>query len=336
MPDISLGRLRGGFCVYWDDADTGKRRRYQLKARTVREAEAEALERYRQETFVARSASPTVREIWEAYREDLGEKPTARTMGWTGKAVLPHFGALQADMIERAHCRDYAEDRAKAGKSVGTVHTELGHLQSALKWAEKVRMIDRAPHIFRPSKPDTDKRILSRGEAAALIDGAFEPHIRLAIILMLGTAARVGALLDLAWDRVSFEGNNINLRLPDSVTRKSRANVPMNAMVRAALAAAQEAALSNYVIEYAGKRVGSIRTGFSGAVKRSGIGHVRIHDVRHTAAVTMLSEGVDLTKVSQMLDHSNTATTFRVYGRYLPSHIQDAADVLDFTKVRRA
>ncbi|MFQ6552930.1 tyrosine-type recombinase/integrase [Aestuariibius insulae] len=336
MPDISLGRLRGGFCVYWDDADSGKRRRHQLKAGTVREAEAEAIEVYRRETFVARKSAPIVSEIWNAYREDLGDKPTAITMGWTGKAILPHFGALRSDLIERSHCRAYADMRITEGKSIGTVHTELGHLQSALKWAEKVRMIDRATHIFRPSKPESDKRILSRGEAAALIDGAFEPHIRLAIILMLGTAARIGSLLDLTWDRVSFEGNNINLRLPDTVTRKGRANVPMNAMVRAALSSAQDAALSDYVVEYAGGPIKSIRSGFQGAVARSGIGHIRIHDIRHTAAVTMLSEGVNMTKVSQMLGHSNTATTFKVYGRYLPGHMQDAADVLDFTRIRTA
>nr|WP_255731513.1 tyrosine-type recombinase/integrase [Phaeobacter sp. B1627] len=62
---------------------------------------------------------------------------------------------------------------------------------------------------------------------------------------------------------------------------------------------------------------------------RSKIGHVRIHDLRHTAAVTMLSSGVPLEKVSQVLGHSNTAITFSTYGRYLPEHMADAVDILD-------
>ncbi|WP_246086302.1 hypothetical protein [Roseinatronobacter monicus] len=44
----------------------------------------------------------------------------------------------------------------------------------------------------------------------------------------------------------------INLRLPDDVTRKGRAVVPMNRMLRAALEEAYRARLSDYVVEYAG------------------------------------------------------------------------------------
>ena len=52
---------------------------------------------------------------------------------------------------------------------------------------------------WRPSKPQTGKRILNPGEARTLIEMAHDPHIRLALILLLGTAARVGAVLDLTW-----------------------------------------------------------------------------------------------------------------------------------------
>lgn len=332
MPDISIGRLRGGFCVQWKDPVTGKRRRYQLAAHDAKEAEAEAIMVYRREAISLDTVPHIVKDIWEDYVADLGSKPTATTMNYTGKAILPFFGALAPDMITRQHCRDYAEMRYDRGISQGSVHTELGHLTSALKWGEKTRMINQAPYIWRPAKPEEDHRILTRGEAAALIDGAYAPHLRLAIILMLGTAARVGALLDLTWDRVSFDTNSINLRLADNKTRKGRAKVPMNGMVRAALYTARQAALTDYVIEHGGRPVKSIRTGFQAAVKRSGIGHVRIHDIRHTAAVTMLGEGMPIEKVAQMLGHSNTATTFKVYGRYIPSQMQDAADILDFTK----
>lgn len=62
--------------------------------------------------------------------------------------------------------------------------------------------------------------------------------------------------------------------------------------------------------------------------------HVRIHDLRHTAAVTMLASGVPLEKVSQVLGHSNTAITFSTYGRYLPEHMTDAVNVLDFMNLK--
>ena len=252
-------------------------------------------------------------------------------MGYTGKAILPHFGHFQPDQITKAMCIQYASLREEAGKSQGTIWTELGHLQSALNFAAKSQIISQSPKIWRPTKPQKDKRILSGNEARALIESAQSPHIRLALILALGTGARIGAILDLTWKRVDFERGSINLRLEDSQTRKGRAVVPMSAGIRQELLEAHRAALSDFVIEYAGGPVKSIRTGFLAAVERSSIGHVRIHDLRHTAAVTMLSNGIPLEKVSQVLGHSNTAITFSTYGRYLPEHMQDAIDVLDFS-----
>lgn len=330
MPEISIGRLRGGFCVYWRDG-TG-RKRFQLEARNRAEAEAEAIDVYRAKTFEARPRGQTVAQMWEAYRDELHGRAMGKTMKYTGKAILPFFGNHFPDNITKTMCQEYARNRMDAGKAQGTVWTELGHLRSALKFSMK-----KPPAIWRPAQPETDKRILNAGEARALIDGASAPHIRLALILLLGTAGRVGAILDLTWDRVDFEaGINgvINLRVSDSKTRKGRAVVPMSAGVRAALSVAHDAALSDYVVEHAAGQIKSIRKGFSGAVERSGIGHVTIHELRHTAAVTMLAAGESIEKVAQVLGHSNIATTYRVYARYMPQHMQSAVDVLDFTGIR--
>lgn len=332
MPDISIGRFRGGFCVYWHE--DGKRKRYQLKARTRAEAEPEAIDLYRR-NHTPLSGGENIADLWNDYQNDLGDKPSAKTMGYTGKAVLEHFGHYRPDQVSKSLCQSYESKRYSQGKSTGTVWTELGHLQSTLNWARKTKRIEEAPHIWRPAKPEKDKRILNAGEISALIDAAHDPHIRLAIILLFGTAARVGAVLDLTWDRVSFENGNINLRVDDAKTRKGRAIVPMSNGVRAALSTAKQLALSEHVVEYAGGRIKSIRKGFYNAVERSGIGHVTIHEVRHTAAVTMLSAGIPIEKVGQMLGHSNLAVTYKVYARYLPQHMQDAADVLDFTALKR-
>ncbi len=336
MPNISIGRFRGGYCVYWRD-ETGKRRRYQLAARTRKEAEPEGLRVYREQNYRDRPNGATVKEIWNAYVEDLGDKPTAKTMGFTGKAILPHFGEHLPEDIDKTLCRAYEANRLADDKKPGSIWTELGHLQSALNFGKKTKMFSGpVPHIWRPAKPETDKRILNAGEARALIEGAKEPHIRLALILLLGTAARVGAVLDLTWDRIDFERGVINLRMSDGTTRKGRAVVPMNASTKAALSAAHRAALSDYVIERGGKKIKSIRHGVQNAIGRAKIGHVTIHELRHTAAVHMLGAGVPIEKVAQVLGHSNVSVTYRTYARYLPSQMQDAVDVLDFMNLKSA
>jgi integrase len=336
MPDITIGRLRGGFCVHWVGPD-GKRRRHQLEARTAKEAEAEARDRYLRET--APPAGRTVADLWAAYTDYLGTRPTAKTLRYTGKAVLAHFGALRPDQITLADCRAYTAQRMASGIAQGSVHTELGHLRSALTWAVKARLIAAAPHIERPSKPDSDVRPLTEAESLALIRGCNAPHIALAVVLLFGTAARIGAILDLTWDRVDFERGVINLRLPDGVTRKGRAVVPMNRMTRAALQTAYAARLTDYVVEWAGGRVSKIRKGFAAALERGDLSGITIHQIRHTAAVRMLSNGVPLSQVSQLLGHSDERVTAKVYARFLPEHLAPAAEVLDldwFTEPRGA
>lgn len=329
MSKPRIGRLRGGFCVSWYEGD--KRRRYSLNARTRKEAEAEALDVYRSKHLPKGGA--TILDCWRAYRDSLGDRPTGRTLDYTGKSVLAHFGAYRPDVLTRELCDSYVAARHSRGIMPGSTHTELGHLRSALRYAARIGLIEKAPHIWRPAKPAPKERYLSRDEIKRLVSAAHTPHIKLAIVLLLGTAGRVGAILDLEWDRVDFDRGTINLRLSDATTRKGRAVVPMNGMTRAALQTAYDSALSDYVVEYAGERVKSIRTGFTAACRRAGIEGANLHCLRHTAAVYMAEAGVPLSKISQYLGHSNTATTERVYARYAPSHMQDAADVLNFTEI---
>ncbi len=328
MSEITIGRLRGGYCVSW--RDNGKRRRYQLKARTRKEAEAEARDKYLEKT--KRPGGMNISDIWEAYRVHLGEKKTAETMSWTGKAVLSFFGVFRPDQITLTDCRNYKQKRLAEGRKLGTVHTELGHLRSALKWARKTGHIDRTPYIELPPKPDSDVRPLSDRDVQKIIDGCRAPHIRLAVILLLTTGARVGAVLDRTWDKIDLERGVIDLRVRDGVTRKGRAVIPMNRLARTALQTAYDARQTEWVVEFNGKPVRSIRTGYSNALKRAGLEGVNIHQIRHTVAVKMLSSGQPIEAVSQYLGHSNIQITQKIYARFMPEHLADAAAVLEFDR----
>lgn len=273
-------------------------------------------------------------ELLALYRADKHGRPIAETIGYTGKALMAHFGEMRPDQIGTADCRDYTKLRKAAGKSVGTIWTELGHLRMVARWALKTGLIEREPHIELPQKPAPRDRFLTEAEAGKLVDAANEPHIRLAILLMLNTAARVGAILDLTWDRVDFRRGQIDLRIDSTGPRKGRAVVPMNATLRAGLMTAKDSAMSDYVVEWAGDRIASIRTGFNAAVKRARLKDVTPHVLRHTAAVRMASAGIPMSRISQFLGHSNTAVTERVYARYSPDHLADAAAALEMPNLR--
>lgn len=53
---------------------------------------------------------------------------------------------------------------------------------------------------------------------------------------------------------------------------------------------------------------------FAGAVERSGVPRVTIHDLRHTAASLAISAGVNVKALQRMLGHASAAMTLDVYG----------------------
>ena len=50
---------------------------------------------------------------------------------------------------------------------------------------------------------------------------------------------------------------------------------------------------------------------FERDIKRWGGKHIRFHDLRHTAATLMLSKGIDVKTVSEILGHEGLLTTMR-------------------------
>lgn len=325
MQHYRIQRFQGGFAVVWDEG--GKRRRFRLGAQSRAGAEAEARDVILQQR--SKESALTIRDIWEAYRAANDHKVIATSMDFTGRSVLPAFGALRPDQVKLEDSRAYIASCRASGIQDGTIWTRLNHLRICLSWAVKMNMIPRAPYIERPPQPKPLERYLAHAEIQKLLDTPCEPHIKLAVLLMLTTAARVAAVLELTWDRVDLERRQIDLRTA-STTRKGRAIVPINDTLLEALQEARRAALSGYVIEWAGKPVGSIKKGFKATVERAGLKNVTPHVLRHTAAVHMAEAGVSMDEISQYLGHSNTSITASTYARYSPEHLRKAAGALEF------
>lgn len=334
MQEFKLGKLNGRFVVSWW-GDDGKRKRFRLDALSLGAAKAEAVDTFREKTAKDRPKQ-TVKTLWEAYRTEKIGRRVVVAMEHEWKAMAATFEHLRPDQVSIDVCRSYVADRRKAGKKDGTIWTELGHLRTVLLWAVQRQMIAHAPSIERPAKPAPRERHLTRAECQRLLDAPMAAHIKLAITLLLSTAARVGAILDLTWERVDLERGIIRLRREDISTRKGRATVPMNDGLKAALSAARSAALTEYVIEWAGQQVASINTGFRAAVKAAKLEKVTPHVLRHTCAVHLAEGGVSMDEIAQYLGHEDSRITSKVYARFSPGHLQKAANILDFSAIKEA
>ncbi len=68
---------------------------------------------------------------------------------------------------------------------------------------------------------------------------------------------------------------------------------------------------------------------FQGMLTEAGVSKVRFHDLRHTAATLLLSQGVDPRTIMETLGHSQISLTLNTYSHVLPALQADAAAKLD-------
>jgi integrase len=328
MLNIKLGRYRGKYCAIWRD-ERGHRFRHSLGTDDVSLAKTR-LAAFQAHLVTKAPAGPlTVETIFKAYMNDRAadDKPTAR-MKHAWKRLGPCFGPLRPADITKDTSRGYIKARRDQGASDGTIWTEMTYLRTALGFAVREKWLTTVPYIKVPQKPGPKEYHLEREEAARLVGAASSPHVKL-FQLALATAGRAGALLGLTWDRVDLERRRIDLRDPDRpVTRKGRARVPINDSLFEALEEAKRGALTPYVIEYGGEQVLSVKKGVGAAGKRAGL-KCSPHVLRHTAAVWMAERGVPMEKIAQYLGHNDSRTTERVYARFAPDYMKDAAAALE-------
>ena len=326
------------FAACWKEGNT--RRRYRL-GKTTEDAARSALHAFaRQRQRLIVETDDTLERLVTAYIADRHEDgKRISKMKWTWKALAPTFAPLRAPDITRSICRNYADERRQKGRAENTINTELRMLRAIVNWAAKAQIIPAAPHVWTPPAAPARDRHLTREEVGQVMDAAEQPHVRLFIVLAITTAARMQAILGLTWDRIDFDRALINLRDPTvAQTNKGRAIVPMNDSARIALLEAKAGAQSDYTIEWAGRRVGSIKKGLGRALERAGLRTKGdgAHLLRHSAAVWMPEDGVPMSEISQYLGHSSTAVTERIYARYSPDYLRRAAGALNLPAARRS
>jgi integrase len=267
----------------------------------------------------------TIAEIMRAYiAARLPHVQSKGTLIYSAAPVIKIVGNLEPRMLTRSA---YLSGRAQDAVSDGSVRREITVLRAALAWALRERWITEAPYVEMPPAPPARDRWLAKDEVDRLIESAGAPHIRLFVVLAYHTAARAGAILDLTWDRVDLERQLISYARPGrTTTKKRRATVPINTIALAELQAARMVAVSDHVVEFRGKPVMSIKTGFAKASRRAGISCAP-HVLRHTAASHMVMAGVPLAEVARMLGDTE-AMIEKVYGKHSPDFLRRAADAL--------
>jgi len=238
--------------------------------------------------------------------------------------------------------RAHIDRRSEEGVTNATINRELSLLSAAINFYNKEHM-EALPNPTKGRKlrePEARIRWLSHEEADRLIAAAQgaqrAPHLADFIVLALHTGCRSGELLGLQWSRVDMKERLIHLEGEHTKAGKRR-SVPLNSEAhRALLARANVRAThcpgSPWVFaNETGQRIQSVKRSFATACRRAGIEDFRIHDLRHTCAAWLVSAGVALPEVRDLLGHSSITMTEK-YAHLSPDNVRRAVAVLTSRK----
>lgn len=335
---------------YWWASYIERGQRVRRSTGTTDIAEAKALEsqwrtQAHREQHWDIKAPRTFEEVMVEYLQGSAHLRSIETMKMQTGILRRFFGGREVGSISGQDVKAYIRHRKAEGRASATVNRELATLSAAINYCNrewewglanpvKGRLLKEAPHR---------ERYLTRAEVGRLVMEArklrFGDLLADFIELAVHTGCRRGELLRLEWSRVTLEKGKEAITLNARHTKSGKPRqVPLNATAiasvkRRAAWRAEHAPDSPWVFcRQGGGYVKSLRNGFEVAAKAAGLDDLRIHDLRHTAASWLVTDGVPLEVVKELLGHSSITMTER-YAHLAPHRVREAVNRLSHNPV---
>ncbi len=278
--------------------------------------------------------------------------------------LKPAFGYLRLPKLQPLHIQGYYSKALSEGRRDGkgglSAQTVLHHhrvLHGALRQAVRWQLLPRNPaDAVQPPRPvRKEMKALDEAGTVSLLKAAKSSRLHRPIFLAVTTGLRRGEFLALRWDAVdldrgvlsvreALEQTKEGVRFKQPKTRGSRRTVDLPGLI------VEE--LRRHKVEQAEQKLSlgpayqdhdlvfpepdgrpwapdRFTSAFSALVCRAGMKGLRLHDLRHTHATQLLSQGVHPKIVSERLGHATVAITLDTYSHVLPGMQEEAAQKID-------
>lgn len=226
--------------------------------------------------------------------------------------------------VERATAhRDFAALRAALSKAVDwkllEVNPLLGLRQKSVQGREIVRFLSNAEESrLRIAMASRDA-----GSKQADAHSSFKDHLTPIVLLAMNTGMRRGEILSLDWTDVDFEARTIRVQARNAKSGKQR-HIPLNNEAIEVLRAWKSDSPGDAEVF----APSDIKKGWGALLTTAAITEFRFHDLRHHFASRLVSSGVDLNVVRELLGHSDLKMTLR-YAHLCPTRLASAVATLD-------
>lgn len=307
------------------------------------------------------SESPTLKEYSILWLDDY-IKPLRRLSTYERytdilkRYVYPALGDKQLDEIKRFEIRNLLLKMHKKGLSRSMICLVRDVISGPMGYAvdEEILQANPVSGILKRLKLEREKKITIEPMTPEEVDLflqiclKFFPDYYAFFLCAFRTGMRLGEILALRWADVDWNQKFIRVErsykrgtVDKTKTGKAR-RVDMSDQLALTLKTLQTARKKEGLKEGRGEPIeiifhrnrkhmeqNFIRRVFKRVLKKAGIREMRLHDIRHTYASLLLSNGESPVYVKEQLGHSGIDITVDIYGHLIPSSNRGAVNRLD-------
>ncbi len=291
---------------------------------------------------------------------NVGQRTFANYRSQVKEHIIPALGRVKLIALTAAHVQSFYRSKMDSGLSPASVRYIHAVLHRALKQAVRWSLVPRnaAEAVDLPKLRRKEVSVLSPEEAKRFLETARGDRFEALYVLAITSGLRQGELLGLKWSDVDLEKGILQIRrqlqrmrdgsgLAFLPTKNSKGRtIRLGPLATEALAShwerqAAEKLVLGEVHEYKdlvfvttiGTPVDAqniVNRSFKPLLREAGLpNNIRFHDLRHTCATLMLSQGVNPKVAQERLGHADISMTMNTYSHVLSDMQTEAATAIE-------
>ena len=306
--------LRGD--TYYIQFTRTKKRTLKTTDRETAKKRAEIIvQKYFENKVVAlkKSQALLISEYFKEYadnRQDLSLK-TLKMDQTSVKSFVDVIKDQTIDKLDSSHIAKFIRIHQARGTAKTSINSYLRHIKAFLNQAKRDGVINVVPEIKKLKVGKQIPRILTEKEKEKLLQFAFLNDMELYRIIQfnLYTGCRRSEILTARWE-------NYN---PPMLKVKGKGDKERNVpIIPKALVAMGTKKSSGFIFLQVHPDTYTHR--FKAIARGCGINDVHFHQLRHSAATSMLESGIDLPVIQKILGHENISTT-QIYADVMDNYM---------------
>jgi integrase len=262
--------------------------------------------------------------------------------------IKPELGAIKLSALRPDQLQNLYSVKLNSGLSRRTVqfiHSVLHKsLDQAYKWGLVTRNV--SDLVDPPSVKRHAPVTFSPAQVKQLLASCRKDRMYPILALAVSCGLREGEVLGIFYEDIDWKNNTIHIQhavqyligkgliITEPKTDKARRTIAVPDFVMVALKQHCDSQNTNQGLIFKTSNgtpfsPRNVIRYFKQTLEKAGLPEIRFHDLRHTAATLLLSEGVHPKVVQEMLGHSQINLTLDTYSHVLPSMQQEASEKMN-------